>query len=819
MNRIIQWAVALVSCTTASMAMAGDIIVTSGGSIQDAIDIAIDGDVIQVEAGLYNENIDFLGKEITVIAIEGPSSTTISAAGSTDPAVTFAVDETNLSVLEGFSIAGGNVEFNGGGIVIAGTSPIIRACVVEGNNADSAGGGAHISLAAEPRFERCTFVNNTSDRGGGVFAENATPTFINCRFQSNVANRGGGIANVGGSNSIITQCLMFDNIAVSFGGAMFNGGGSDPVISNSTIVRNTAFQGGGMYLDGSGTMVVNTILWGNSDTSGMTSSAQIEIEAGTPTVNRSIVQGGWAGSGSNNLSADPKFVNFLGGNFRIDDFSPAIDAGDNTAVPVDIITDFADLPRFVQDEGVTDTGAGMAPFIDIGAYEHQINSELLLINVPANFPTIQEAINAAAPNAEIIVAPGTYPETITTKGKALTIRSLNPTNPASVAATTIDGGGAIGAGTVVTMDSDEGPDTILYGLTIRGGNSINGGGLQCTLTNPTVTNCRFMNNNAARGGGIYVFDATPIITGCLFQGNFAGVGGGIYAEDSDITVLDCDFVQNTCPDGGGLYNDNSDCVVNGCTFTGNNSTVGGGLFNTNSKPVIVDCRFENNTAIDGAGIVNQESSDSYIANCLFKMNAALDEGGALLIRFSDPVVVNCIFDRNTARYGAGINSGAGSSPSVATCTFVGNIGKLAGGGVHNSDDDKVAGLDISNSILWQNAPDQIFESFGSSATVRFTDVEGAWPGANNLNADPMFVSPGSGNYRLKVASPCIDVGDQTLLPIDFADLDGDLMQGEKIPYDFNGSDRVVGFDVDLGAYELTGTDCVGDCSPDNGDGT
>jgi hypothetical protein len=819
MNRIILWAFALISCSIAPLATAGTIVVTSGGSIQAAIDIAGDGDVIEVEAGIYNENIDFLGKEITVIALDGASATTISAAGSIEPAVRFATGETDLSILDGFSVAGGNVEFNGGGLLIIGTSPIIRDCVIQGNASGSAGGGAHISLGAAPLLDSCTFTGNSSDRGGGVFAENATPTLINCLFQNNLANRGGGLASVGGANSIITQCLFFDNIAVSFGGAMFNAGGSDPLIDNSTIARNSAFQGGGMYLDGSGTMVTNTIFWGNSDTSGTTASAQIEIEAGTPVVNRSIVQGGWTGAGSNNSSADPIFVDFVGGNFRIDEFSPAIDAGDNTVVPAGITTDFAGQPRFVQDEGVTDTGFGMPPFIDIGVYEHQINSELLVINVPANFLSIQEAVNASGPNAEIIIAPGTYVETFTTKGKALTIRSLDPNNPVSVAATIVDGGAEIGLGTVVTMDSGEGPDTVLYGLTIQSGDGINGGGLQCIMTSPTVTNCRFMNNNAARGGGVYVFDATPVFTGCQFQSNFAGVGGGIYAEDADITVLDCNFIQNTCPDGSGLYNDNSDCVIDGCTFVNNSSTVGGGILNTNSKPVIVDCLFENNTAIDGAGIVHQNGSDSYIVNCLFKTNAALDEGGAILIRFSDPVVTNCIFDRNTARYGAGINCSGASSPAVATCTFAGNIGKQAGGGVFNSDDDKVAGLDISNSILWQNLPDQIFESFGSSATVRYTNVEGAWPGPNNLDVDPMFLSFASGNYRLKATSPCLDVGDQTLLPIDFADLDGDMLQGEKIPFDINGSTRVVGFDVDLGAYELSGTDCVGDCSPDNGDGT
>jgi hypothetical protein len=78
---------------------------------------------------------------------------------------------------------------------------------------------------------------------------------------------------------------------------------------------------------------------------------------------------------------------------------------------------------------------------------------------------------------------------------------------------------------------------------------------------------------------------------------------------------------------------------------------------------------------------------------------------------------------------------------------------------------------VTNSILWGNTPNQI----EGNSTVRYSDVQGVWPGEGNIDADPYFVDPNNGNYHLKsqagswdpnsqswvindVTSPCIDTG-------------------------------------------------------------
>jgi hypothetical protein len=59
---------------------------------------------------------------------------------------------------------------------------------------------------------------------------------------------------------------------------------------------------------------------------------------------------------------------------------------------------------------------------------------------------------------------------------------------------------------------------------------------------------------------------------------------------------------------------------------------------------------------------------------------------------------------------------------------------------------------IVNSILWGNGGP---ESFETNTSVRYSSVMGGWAGEGNIDLDPLFVDPGSGNYALQLGSPCI----------------------------------------------------------------
>ncbi len=66
---------------------------------------------------------------------------------------------------------------------------------------------------------------------------------------------------------------------------------------------------------------------------------------------------------------DPQFVNALGGDFNLGPASPCIDAGDNGSVGAGVTADLAGRARLQDDPDTPDTGSGVAPMIDMGAYE------------------------------------------------------------------------------------------------------------------------------------------------------------------------------------------------------------------------------------------------------------------------------------------------------------------------------------------------------------------------------------------------------------------------------------------------------------------
>ena len=133
------------------------------------------------------------------------------------------------------------------------------------------------------------------------------------------------------------------------------------------------------------------------------------------------------------------------------------------------------------------------------------NSSIVTVDddCPADFSTIQGAIDAAVDDTVIIVAPGYYVENISFDGKNIVLTSIDPDNSTIVSNTIIDGNSN---GSVVTFTGTEGPN--------------------CFLTGFTITNGTVMDS----GGGIYGSSAQAIISRCIITGNSApeGKGGGIY---------------------------------------------------------------------------------------------------------------------------------------------------------------------------------------------------------------------------------------------------------------------------------------------------
>jgi hypothetical protein len=361
------------------------------------------------------------------------------------------------------------------------------------------------------------------------------------------------------------------------------------------------------------------------------------------------------------------------------------------------------------------------------------------------------------------------------------------------------------------------------------------------LSSATVTDCTFIGNTAhEQGGGMYNTHSSPMVLACNFVGNSAvalrvlgassgggpSSGGGMYNFGGSPTVHLCSFWMNTAAFGGGMGNNESAPIVTQCAFDFNSAAYGGGMSNETSSPAVTACVFDTNIASQfGGGMQNSSSSNPTVTGCSFVNNAADGGGGGMDNFASSPTVINCTFHENTVTNigGAGIYN-TNSNPSVINCTFTFNVGPAAGGMYSWANSSPV----LANCILWGDSPDE----FGGDGTptVMYSNVQGGWDGngSNNIDADPLFADPASGYLHLSSGSPCIDAGDNTAVPPDTLDLDGDGDTAEPVPFDLDGNPRFVDDPstpdsgngnpplVDMGAYEFPpAAECAGDddCPP------
>ena len=209
---------------------------------------------------------------------------------------------------------------------------------------------------------------------------------------------------------------------------------------------------------------------------------------------------------------------------------------------------------------------------------------------PADFNTIQAAIDDSNDGDTIIVADGTYTgdsnRDIEFLGKAITLRSKNgPEN------CIIDCNGAESEPhRGFYFHNGESADSIIEGFTITNGYA------QCEgLPPPSPAGCFYL------GGAIYCRVSSPTISNCIIKGNTAGhaVGGGIACFESNPTVSNCTFAGNLAYMGGGMsLNRNSDPTIINCTFSGNVAYgFGGGIHIglflswANNSPKVINCIF------------------------------------------------------------------------------------------------------------------------------------------------------------------------------------------------------------------------------------
>lgn len=243
--------------------------ITSGTKydhIRHAISEAEPGDEIVISEGVYHENINFNGKNITLSLIDPDSPAVVACTvlagnlSSGGPVVTFATGEDAGCVLAGFTISGPEAA-----IYCSGASPAISNCRIENNG----GNGIELREGSNPVITYCEINSNA---GSGIEMQ---------------ARQSGRVTIY--NYPIITNCIIAANFQSGISGGM-------PTITNCTIVAHTRSG-----ISSQRPTVTNSILYYNKS-----GADDVQIESDFATVTYSNVQGGWPGQG--NIDAVPCFA-------------------------------------------------------------------------------------------------------------------------------------------------------------------------------------------------------------------------------------------------------------------------------------------------------------------------------------------------------------------------------------------------------------------------------------------------------------------------------------------------------------------------------
>jgi len=357
-----------------------------------------------------------------------------------------------------------------------------------------------------------------------------------------------------------------------------------------------------------------------------------------------------------------------------------------------------------------------------------------IINIPDDYTTIQEGINASIGADTVLVQPGTYSENLLiNRNIVLGSLFLTTADTSYISSTIIHPPG----GVVINFSAGD-STCVLTGFTITGGNSIGfGGGIRCVGTSPTIS--------------------YNIIRDNMVSSSSVCFGGGIFLEyGSSAKIIHNQILNNTAtyPSeqglGGGIYCDGSDPFIANNIINNNASDIdGGGIYFLNSQVHLFNNIVSGNSSQDGGGIYCDGNSAGIISDNVIHSNWSAYNGGGLYCTNSTQSITNNTFCYNESQYGIAALYILGDT--IYNNIFYGNIGIYILSGAFY----------LEHCNIYGNSGD-LFALGAAPGTGELTTVNSNGDSCDvyyNILMDPLFADTLNMDFHLTENSPCIDAGD------------------------------------------------------------
>ena len=727
----------------------------------------------------------FAGNEASLDARDVTKNPTILDGGNKRCVVSqcYGFSETNPVVVDGFTIQNGSSTNGGGANIFANTT--INNCILKNNTAGYSG-----ALRAESaRITNSLFVENVVPHGHVI--DLTSSTMSGCKIINNIAQKGADHIIRLASGSVVDRCLIDGNESNSY----LWYAADYSVISNSQITRNNSrgnclivvsnysklnnctvadnvsrYQTVYCYAN---TQILNSIVVGNK----RTENSECVGIGGNVTIGYSMIEGGANGEGNvDGSKSSAAFTDAAQGDYSLSETSFCINAGTDVADTLDM------LGNERKQSNAVDMGAIESSFSEratVGSIIYvKAGAEGSGLNWDDALGEINQAVTLASTTGkkhQIWVASGTYYGDTTLSSAISLAAGVSLYGGFAGAESSLDERNVTDNVTVIdgqskrrcivqTYDFADSLAIVVDGFTIQNGFLRNNNGMNVkSKKNVTFIGCSF---NNAKDGEECVFAEKSEFRNCKFTGN------SVQSLELYNGVVDsCVFSGNS--DGRGyrlVYMRGS--VMSNSRLSGQSTTYG--VLEAVDQSVVSSCEISKNISTYSNVIY---LSNSVMENSLVYGNEVRNVGYCIISHDYNSSIINSTIAHNTTKDRCPIYRTYTSTDTRST--IANSI--IYGNKVRNAVVPQVVSSDYLK-VMYCASDDEL----SGENNIRLATANSGSDASQNYVC---FINAAGGDYRLHATSSCVDKGLDSLM---------------TAKTDINGSARVYGKSIDLGAFEFDG---------------